>query len=348
MGRSLAAGYNRGMSSPDALDLGLLPTPLHRLERAGARLGVDLWAKRDDLSGFGLSGNKVRKLRFLLAEARAQGADTVLTCGGIQSNHCRATAIAARQVGMAPGLLLRGTPPLPAEPLDSNLLINALVGAELRWVDTAGWQGRDARLAAWARDLEAEGRHPYLIPEGGSNALGSLGFADAGQELVQQCEALGIAPDTVVHATGSGGTLAGLAMSGIAPRVLGVAVCDDRDYFVGRVQQIAQEAAASFGRRLGRLGPDWEVLEGFKGPGYALSTPQGLRAIARLAQEEGLLLDPVYTGKAWAAVEALAPTGALGRTVVFWHTGGAFGLFGRGDEFIGAMDEELSALGYAG
>lgn len=333
------------------LPIGLLPTPLHRLDRVSDRLGLDVWVKRDDLSGFALSGNKVRKLRFLLEEAQQQGARAVVTCGGIQSNHCRATAVAARQLGLHPVLLLRGTPPTKEDliadrgALDANLLLDAVLGAEVHWCDRAGYAHRDRRMAEIAARLTSDGLPAYVIPEGGSNAVGALGFVEAGQELADQAAGLGIAPDSLICAVGSGGTLAGLAMAGLGTQVLGVAVCDDRAYFRARVEAIAAQAALHSGLSLPATG--WDVLDGYQGRGYALSTPDELRALTALAREEGLLLDPVYSGKAWMALLDLARNQPerLGRTVVFWHTGGAFGLFGRGSEIGAAMGEELEASG---
>ena len=333
------------------LPLGLLPTPLHRLNRVSDRLGLDIWVKRDDLTGFGLSGNKVRKLRYLLAEAQQQGARAVVTCGGIQSNHCRATAVAARQLGLHPALLLRGVQPTQDDviagrsALDANLLIAAVLGAEVHWCDRAGYAHRDRRMAEIAARLTGEGLPAYVIPEGGSNAIGALGFVEAGQELSDQAAGHGLAFDSLICAVGSGGTLAGLAMAGLDTQVLGVAVCDDRAYFRARVEAIAAQAAVHSGLTLPQTG--WDVLEGYQGRGYALSTPDELRELAVLAREEGLLLDPVYTGKAWMALLDLARNdrSRLGQRVLFWHTGGAFGLFGRGGEIAAAMGEELAASG---
>lgn len=316
----------------EPLRLARQPTPLQPLRRLSAELGVELWIKRDDLTGAGLSGNKVRKLEYLLADAVSKGATTVITCGGIQSNHCRATALAARMVGLRPVLLLRGTPPEPDQ-IDGNLLLDVILGAEVRWTDPAGYQRRDAIMADIADELRSAGEVPYVIPEGGSNALGAMGFVKAGQELAAQCDALGFSFDTVVSATGSGGTLAGLAMSGVESRMLGVAVCDDRAYFCAKVEAIAAEAGRP-------LSSDWDVLEGAQGRGYALSTPDELRAQARMAREEGILLDPVYTGKAWCGLlgRLRADPGAFGGRVLLWHTGGLFGVFGRGGAYARAVE----------
>lgn len=309
------------------LSLSRPDTPLHRLDRPSARLGLEVWVKRDDLTGAGLSGNKVRKLDYLLAEALAQGADTVLTCGGIQSNHARATAMAARQLGLKPVLLLRGSPP-PVS--DGNLLLDTILGAEIHWCDAEGYRQRGPLLDELAERVRARGGRPYIVPEGGSNALGSLGYVRAGKELAAQAIAQGVGFDSVICAVGSGGTLAGLAMAGLDAQVLGVAVCDDRAYFRARVEAIGADATA-LGQRLPATG--WDVVEGFQGRGYALTTPAELDIQVRFARETGLILDPVYTGKAWVALEALAARGALGKRVLFWYTGGLFGLFGRGEEY---------------
>ncbi|MCB9780565.1 MAG: D-cysteine desulfhydrase family protein [Alphaproteobacteria bacterium] len=326
-------------SLPPGLALSRLPTPLLALPELGDALGVELWVKRDDLTGLGLSGNKVRKLDFLLAEAQAQGADTVVTCGGIQSNHCRATAVAARQLGLDVALLLRGH---PEGPPDGNLLLDTILGAELHWTDAAGYARRDAAMAGIADALRTRGRRPYVIPEGGSNATGALGLHRGAQELVEQATAAGLRFDSVVCAVGSGGTVAGLAAGGLLREALGatvqgIAVCDDRPTFRARIDAIGVELQDRHG--LGIPADAYEILEGHQGRGYALSTGDELRRQVAFARRTGLFLDPVYTGKAWGAVQALAPTGALGRRVLFWHTGGLFGLFGRGAELVAALEQ---------
>ncbi len=313
----------------DTFSLARLPTPVQRLERLSAEVGAEIWVKRDDLTGFGLSGNKVRKLEFLMAEAKAQGADTVLTTGGLQSNHCRATAVAARMMGMEPVLLLRGE--LPEVP-DSNLLLDRLLGARVRMCTPQEYRdSRNEILAQMADEVRQAGGRPYVIPEGGSSGLGALGFVAAGHELMAQD-----APDFdgVVVAVGSGGTLAGLAMAGLDCPVKGVAVCDDRAYFAAEVRRIAEEAAAIDSVVLPPQGEAWQVVEGYQGPAYAVAEPHVWQTIAKVARLEGLLLDPVYTGKAMdCLLDKLKRKEWSGRWL-FWHTGGAFGLFGRGNELV--------------
>jgi len=309
------------------LDLARLPTPIEPMARLSERLGCEVWIKRDDLTGFGLSGNKVRKLELLLAEAVESGADTVLTCGGMQSNHWRATALAARRLGLRPVLLLRGPP--PAVP-DGNLLIDRLLGADLRTCTAEEYRdSRDEILAGLAAEQVAQGRVPYVIPEGGSNALGSMAFVAAAHELASQTTD---DFDAIVVAVGSGGTLAGLVLGPTPGSVVGIPVCDDRATFVQRVAQIAPAAQRLGAPPLGDYGDGWSVVEGYQGRGYGLADRALWALIARVAREDGVLLDPTYTGKAMAGLVGEVTAGRLGGRVLFWHTGGAFGLFGRGME----------------
>ncbi len=297
------------------MQLARIPTPLVPLERLSRALGAEIWCKRDDLTGIGLSGNKVRKLEFLLAEAKAQGADLLLTCGGIQSNHARATAVAARQLGLDVELLLRGT---PDDDPDGNLLLDHLLGARLHWCTPEDYrERRDALLADLAAQRRREGRTPYVIPEGGSNALGAKGYSAAAAEIGQRF-------DRVVVACGSGGTVAGLALGPDIGPIHGIAVCDDKAYFEGRIARMDEAIPAPGGK--------WRIDEGFQGPGYGIANAEIWAGIRQMAELEGLLLDPVYTGKAfWALRTRVAAREWTGR-VLFWHTGGIFGLFGRGRE----------------
>lgn len=327
---------------PDRLNLSHRPTPLTELGSASEVLGVRLRVKRDDLTGSHLSGNKIRKLDFILADALAKEATTVITCGGLHSNHCRATALAAASLGLQAVLLLRTrnghTGDLPS-PLHGNLLLDHIAGA--RFVTCTPEAYRDQRaeiMRALADSLASAGERPYVIPEGGSNALGALGYVDAAEELLDQLDS---PPAAVVVATGSGGTLAGLALGmearAVPTRVVGVAVCDDAAYFEAIVERIAAEARERFG--LPRLSPDrYLVLEGYQGRGYGLSTPEELAFLAATLKRDGLLLDPVYTNKAYIglarSIDTICPRETSGPSpeVIFIHTGGIFGLSAFAEE----------------
>jgi D-cysteine desulfhydrase len=331
---------------PVHLPLARVPTPLERLSRVGADLGLDLWVKRDDLTGTDLTGNKVRKLAFLAAEALERGCDTLVTCGAVSSNHARATAITAARLGLSSHLLLRGE---DRDPPDGNLLLDRFVGADITFFPPEQWPRRDLMLGELAERLRAKGRRPYVIPEGGSNALGSLGYVLAVKELLDQAAELGVNVGHVVHATGSAGTTAGLALGcavfgrpGVAPDidVVGVAVCDDRPYFDRRVNEILDQAVGQW-----YVAPEvrararWRIVEGHQGLGYAKTTPEELRRLAAVARREGLLLDPVYTGKAFLGLIDEARAGRLAGpgATVFLHTGGLFGLFAFGSAVSAAL-----------
>lgn len=336
---------------PPSLSIAKTPTPLERLDRLSDELGLELWVKRDDLTGSHLSGNKVRKLDFLLADAKAKGATAVITCGGVQSNHARATALAARPLGLDAHLLLRTPNGLASElpdPPTGNVLLDVLAGASLHTISPQDYRSsRNERMAALAETLRQAGAVPALIPEGGSSALGAMGYVQCAREIAAQLAAHGLEADLVAAATGSGGTLAGLALGfedlGAKTRALGVAVCDDRHYFSAIVDRLANDARA-FG--LPALSPDrYEVEDRFVGRGYALTTPNELVHLAGVLRDHGLALDPVYTNKAFlglvSRLRETPPTGSSGRpkVVVFIHTGGLFGLFGH--RFT---SDELAAL----
>lgn len=327
---------------PTRLDLARVPTPLEKVRASTSNGPLDLWIKRDDLTGAALSGNKVRKLEFLAADAKAKGADTLVTCGAVNSNHARATAVVAGRLGMRSHLLLRGEEPaLPT----GNLLLDRILGAAVTFIPPDAWPERDARMAEIATRLRAKGATPYVIPEGGSNGLGAMGYARMVEELLAQERAGDLRIRRIVHACGSGGTTAGLALGVAASgredlEVFGVAVCDDRAYFDAKIAAICDEAV---GQDLVppavRARARWTIVDGYKGRGYGRTTPEEMKRIADWARREGLLLDPVYTGKAMRGLLEEAKAGRIetdGQTV-FVHTGGIFGLF--------AYAEEVAALG---
>ena len=322
---------------PERIELARIPTPLQKMTRLGRKLGVEVFFKRDDLTGSALSGNKIRKLEFILADARTNGADTVLTCGGAQSNHCRATALAAARVGLESLLLLRTPDPDHPPAPDGNILLDRMAGAEIVWVTPEEYQQRDVLFQREADRLRAAGKKPYIIPEGGSTALGAWGYVRAMAELAADLTAIDggpVKPTTVISATGSGGTTAGLLLGAqllnLDVRVAGINVCNDRDYFVQVISGICTDFfKTQFKGGAAKPARPVEIIDGYVGRGYALSRPEELRAICELARLEGVVLDPVYTGKAFFGMLAELEKNrhAFGSRIVFYHTGGLFGLF---------------------
>ena len=318
------------------VSLAQLPTPIQKLERLSEELGVELYVKRDDLTESVASGNKIRKLEYLLYNAREKGCDTLITCGGVQSNHCRATVAVAVRMGFACHLILRGEE--PAVP-NGNLFIDRILGA------TTAFYTREAfkNLPEIERDtvamLEKEGRRPYLIPMGGSNATGSLGYIRMVGELADGSETF----DAVYCALGSGGTYAGMMIGlkhyGIPSRLRGIAVCDDVAYFKGEVARILREFDEWYGVSFPDDLFDMDFDDRFVGIGYALNTPEELKELVRIARLEGLILDPVYTLKTFLGMMRQIREGkvAKGAKVLFIHTGGHYGIFPKGEEFVGVL-----------
>jgi 1-aminocyclopropane-1-carboxylate deaminase/D-cysteine desulfhydrase-like pyridoxal-dependent ACC family enzyme len=308
------------------LSLASAPTPVEDLSRLRGSLGCGstLLVKRDDSIPFGFGGNKVRKLQLVVAQALAEGADTLITTGGVQSNHARATAAVAARMGLACVLVANGTP--PARP-SANALLDWLLGAEVRYVGS-----RDARAPAMeeaASELRKKGRRPFVIPLGASTPLGAAAYALAVTELLAQIPA----PDLIVVSTSSGGTLAGLIagcrLHGLPSRVVGISADDPSAAIATEIGRILGGLEDLLGTQPGTLtGAPIEIDAGFVGEGYGIPTPQSTEAIELCARREALFLDPTYTAKAMAGLIARARSGALeGGTTVFWHTGGQVGLF---------------------
>jgi len=308
---------------PPRVPLARLPTPLEPLPRLSRRWGGPrLFVKRDDLTGAALTGNKVRKLEFSLGEALEGSGGRVVTCGGLQSNHCRATAVACARLGLSCTLYLR-TPEHASAP-DGNLLLDRLCGAEVRLVTPEEY-----------RVLEPP-REGYWIPEGASNEVGMWGYAHACAEFEERRFA------ALVHAVGSGGTTAGLivgsALWQLRTPLMGVAVCDDADFFHNKIDRILARARERW-PYLPVLPPSRASVEiegGFVGRGYALNRPEEWALLREVAETEGLLLDPVYTVKAMMALRQMIRDGRFrkGEEVCFLHTGGIFGLFPKRDEAL--------------
>ena len=302
---------------PERIFLAQTPTPIESLDELIP--GTTILVKRDDLTGTLLSGNKIRKLEFLLAEAQALGKKRVLTCGGIQSNHCRATAIASRRLGMDSLLFLRADAPPDVSSFTGNLKLNELVGADIRFITSRQYESRVEIMKS------AAGEDDYIIPEGGSNALGAWGYICAVDEMTRQWKA---PPSSIICATGSGGTLAGIIM-GLQRRHLdipayGVCVCNDAPTFQNIVSRICNDAHERWPQLPSIAADQVNIIDGYVGRGYALSTPDELADIKRIASLRGLFFDPVYTGKAFRAL--LYESHRFGARPLFIHTGGVFGL----------------------
>ena len=307
----------------DRISIGVFPTPVQKLENISRLLGTQVYVKRDDLTGLGLGGNKVRKLEYLLADAKAQGAEVVFTTGGAQSNHAMLTAAAARKLGMTPILILKKRGVTARQ---GNQLLEHLMGVDVRFMDTDDYADIYAEMDRVGKAL---GRPYYKIPCGGSNALGTLGYVDCAREIRDQ----GLHFDHLICAEGSGGTMAGLALGAKlylpGTRVTGMMV--DSDPFEEITVRLMREAAALLGADVQVSAEDFDLRD-LCGPGYAIPSQEGNAAVAMMAENEGLFLDPVYTGKAFAGLIAMAREGRFAPTdrVLFLHSGGAGGLFAVG------------------
>jgi D-cysteine desulfhydrase family pyridoxal phosphate-dependent enzyme len=311
--------------------LGFFPTPLAEMKRLSGRLGgPHLWIKRDDLSGLAFGGNKTRKLEFLMAEAMANRCDAVITAGAAQSNHCRQTAAAAAALGLPCHLALGGSPP---EASNGNLLLDQLLGATIHW---CGSRRKGEGLIEIEKDLTSRGLRTYVIPYGGSNVVGAAGFAAAMVELDAQLRESGIRAATIVFASSSGGTQAGLmagkSLAESEVRLFGIRIDKDEpgeDSFEVQITSLANQLAQRVDLRDGYTPADIVLNSNYTGAGYGIVGDLEREAIRLMAQTEGILLDPVYTGRAFGALLDLLGRREFGshEHVVFWHTGGAPALF---------------------
>lgn len=317
-----------------------LPTPVQFLPRLSNALGISLFVKRDDLTESVASGNKLRKMEYLLFDARERGADTLVTCGGVQSNHCRAAAWVAARAGLRSVLLQRGDAP---KTLEGNLLVDRLLGAEVRFYSAAEFQNIDTVQASVCDALRAEGKRPYWIPMGGSNAVGALGYV----RMVQEISDTDLRFDHVYCAMGSVGTYAGLWIGARhfqrRERLHAIAVCEDTAYFAGELARIRKEFRERYGWSVDLSGAEKGMDDGYVGSGYALNTGAELRRMIHFAKTEGLLLDPVYTLKAFLGMTDHIRRGIVqpGENVLFVHTGGHYGIFPKHESLRRVLDEAL-------
>lgn len=321
------------------LRVGHFPTPLEPLDNLSKLLGGPrIWIKRDDCTGLSTGGNKTRKLEFLMADALVQAADTIITLGGTQSNHARQTAAFAAKARLQCILLLElGGNSNTSFNNNGNIFLDRLHGATIEFIQSGTDLNQSTERMASA--LRKKGRVPYIIPVGGSNPTGVLGYVDAAAELVAQTDVIGLKVDYIVHASGSMGTQAGLivGLAGLNKdiKVLGIAVSRGRRELEAGVLSLARDTAALVGLA-GEIGVDAVIANAdYLGAGYAVPTPEMIEAVHLLANLEGILLDPVYSGKAMAGLIDLVRQGRFrnDENIVFWHTGGSAALFGFVDIF---------------
>lgn len=321
------------MKSVSRLSFAHLPTPVEELPNLSRHLGGPrLLVKRDDQTGLAFGGNKTRKLEFLIADARQQGADTLITGGAAQSNHCRQTAAAAARYGFECTLVLTGeTPKRPT----ANLLLDRLFGAEIIFVEDRSF--RDQTLQKAFDAAAAAGKKPYLVPYGGSSPAGALGYAFAMEELMKQ----NVHADWIVFGTSSGGTHAGLVLGkrlfGFPGKILGVSIDEKEDDLKNRVSELAAQASEKLGERVHFSRSEVLANDNYCRAGYGVFGKGEREAIRLFARKEGLLLDPVYTGRAAAGLIDLIRSGFFKKddTVLFWHTGGQPALFA--ETYSGAL-----------
>ena len=328
------------MTLPARLALATVPTPIPKLDRLSRHLGVELYLKRDDLTGLLESGNKVRKLEFLVGDALQQGADTLVTCGTLQSNCCRAVSAVAARLGLRAVLAVKGARP---EAYDGNLLLDRLLGAEVRYLSDEEFGRADEALARLAEEVRARGGTPYIIPESGSNEVGALGYVECAVELAEQINHGAPRFDTVVVTAFSGGSQAGLLMgkqlAGLPAEIVGVPIAFPADHVRGHIAATIEKAIRRFGFAID-VPKTIHLLDGYQGTGRAGVSDEALGTIVSLARQEGVLLDPVYTVKAFAGLaDTLArDPRALGQRVCFIHTGGLFSLFPFRDRLSRLLD----------
>ena len=328
------------MAVPPRLPLALVPTPILKLDRLSRELGVELYLKRDDLTGLLESGNKVRKLEFLVGEAMQQGADTLVTCGTLQSNCCRAVSAVAARIGLRAVLAVKGHRP-PA--YDGNLLLDRLLGAEIRYVSDAEFARPDEMLGRLAEEIRARGGRPYVIPESGSNEVGALGYLECAAELAEQINHGAPRFDTVVISVFTGGSQAGLLMgkqlAGLPAEVVGIPTAAPADSVRDYVARTIGQAIRRFGFAI-EVPKTVHLLDGYQGAGRAGVGEAELAGIVKLAREEGVVLDPVYTAKAFGGLldTLRRDPKALGQRVCFIHTGGIFSLFAFGEPLSRLLD----------
>lgn len=326
------------MKTPPRLYLANLPTRIEKMRNLSEELGINIYIKRDDQTGSELSGNKIRKLEFVLNDAIAQECDTLITCGGIQSNHARATTAAAVALGRSAVLVLKtaGKPPYP----DGNYFINKLLGAEFHYISEDDYrERRNEIMEELKHKLAQKGRKAYIIPEGASNGLGYFGYYSCFHEIIRQEKESGLAFDTIVVPVGSGGTHGGLFLANkinnAGKRIVGFNVCDTAELFRERIAETINETLLIGGGHASFVKEEIDIIDGYVGDGYAISRKEELDFIAKTARADGVIFDPVYTGKTMYGLYHEIKKGSFknSRNILFIHTGGLMGLLPKREQF---------------
>lgn len=334
--RQEAQGDAGGLDQFPRVPLAFLPTPLEPMKRLGEALGLpNLWMKRDDLTGLASGGNKARKLEFLIGDALSKGCDHIVTTGGRQSNHCRMAAAAANRNNLGCSLVIGDPDPGNRQ---GNLLLDEMLGAEITFIGEANLQQMADGIEAEMERLRQLGKKPYSIPVGGSTPMGELGFVNAAREFAAQSKGLNI--DTVLITVGSAGTSAGLLLGlklfcpGV--RLFGISISRSLPRLGSIISDMANDLAEMMGIETRVAPEDYDITDAYVGERYGVATEAGLEAMRLTARTEGILLDPVYTGKAMSGLMALTREGRFKNStgIVFWHTGGLPGLFAFEDEII--------------
>ena len=322
---------NKALLLLPRLELAKLPTPLDRVENLGKSLGnLDLWFKRDDLTGFGLGGNKVRSLEYLAADAMKVNSNILITGGSYGSNHVRTTMAVAAHLGLKGVAVLSGTRPSKA---NGNLLLNQLLNAKLVFTGNPDRSYIDNYIEDEAERLRGKGESPYMIRRGGVSSLGCIGYVSAAVEICSQLQSLNLNPDILLCATGCGvtqaGLLVGFKLMGLNCRLFGITVSRTRDECIAYIKQLINETEDVLGLDSRVKNDEIFVFDEYIGEGYSVPTSEGIDAIRLVAQTEGIFLDPIYTGKAMAGLTDLVKKDLIGsdKTVIFLHTGGSPSIF---------------------
>lgn len=324
---------------PEKISLAYLPTPIQKLNQIGEEYQKQIYVKRDDLTGVEYSGNKIRKLEYAVKEALEENCDVLITCGGIQSNHARATAAVASKLGLSCHLVLSKE----EEPaLQGNYFLDQLFGAKITFLSEKEFEHHHQVMETLREEYRKEGKKAYLIPLGASNGIGTFGYANAFFEILEQEKRENIHFDTIVCAVGSGGTYGGLLLGnylkGENRKIIGVNVSRTNEYFENRVSEILRETFSYLEKPFDEGVFTMDIRDGYVGPGYAKATEKERNVIVQLARKEGIVVDPVYTAKAFGGmIDELKKGKIEGENILFIHTGGLYGLFPAADSFTSLL-----------